>query len=153
MLTRRIVWPAWDILLAPAMIYVAELPEHITQDNIDVIFSLLPPEYCDVEYSYDNGNDLSLVAASNLLKFLPIIEPYDYEILFKGSSAVLTLRHRSRTSLIFTHDGQCRVSAEDRVGNAFLYAGSSKKFPLDDDLSWRSSLEASVQTSIGQGFL
>lgn len=152
MVGRRIDWAEWDRLLAPAMIYISELPIDISQDNIDVIFSLLPDEYKDVSIDYDNGI-LSRLAATNLLQFLPIIAPYDYEIAFKRSLARLTLRHRNRISIIFDHDGMCSVSAEDRVRNAFLYAGSSKKFLLDDNLNWHASLEESVLQSIGKGFL
>lgn len=149
---RRIDWAAWDVSLAPASIYIAELPIDISQDNIDVLCNLLPDDYNDVAVDYDNGI-LSRLAATNLLSFLPIIAPYDYEIEFKRSIARLTLRHRNRISIIFDHDGMCSVNATDRVGNAYLYAGSSKKFLLDDNLNWRASLENSVLQSIGKGFL
>lgn len=152
MTARRIDWPAWDVLSAPAMIYVAELPVDISQDNIDVLFNLLPDEYSGVSIDCDNGI-LSLLAASNLLKFLPIIAPYDYEISFKRSLARLTLRHRNRLTFIFDHDGMCSLNADDRVGNAFLYSGSSGKFLLDDAEDWRAMLEQSTLNSLGKGFL
>jgi len=152
MINRRTDWPAWDVLFTLTMAHIENLPESLSQNDIDNIFAVLPGDYQDVDCDYAR-ECLSKLAVTNLLRFLPVIAPYDYSILFKNDNAVLTLRHRNRLSIIFHNDGMCSVSAEDRVGHAYLYAGSSKKFPLDDDLSWRVSLEESVLRSLGKGFL
>lgn len=153
MAKRRIDWAAWDTALAPVKDYILWLPNRISQENIDTLFSLLPEEYSDVSYDYDQG-DLSKAAATHLFEFLPILPPYDYEIHFKASLARMTLRHRNRISFVFGFDDTCRINNDDRVGNAFMYAGNAKILTgSSGGAHWRAGLEDSVLNKLGKGFL